>query len=497
MSSIKFTGMSSGLDTDAIVKAMLTTEQLKVDSQTQKSTKLTWQKEAEKEISDKVYNFYTKYASSLRLQSTFNAMKVSAESSSAIQITGNGAGAPEGSHSIKVNQVASGYTVPSKVLKYQDSETGKTVVASGNTKLTDLGLNAGEKFTIKAGDKEVSFEIKGGDQTIDELTNEIKKSFEGTDVNFKFDAVNGAFIISSKTTGANQALEMSSASGVLGKLGLNPNAEGNYSFSGKDAIIEYNGGLTIESSSNSISVNGISFTAISVTTEPVSVSVSKNTDTVVDFVKEFVTEYNSLINEINSLVSTPPSKSYLPLTDAQKEAMTEDQIEKWENQAKEGILYNNKTLKDLNSTMRSILSSVVEDNEFGSLSKIGINTGSWSEKGKLTINETKLREAISSNPEDVMKLFTSSETGAKKGIGQKLYDTLKERFTSSKLKSNGHLFNDKLLDSNIKSASTRLSELQDKYTRMEELYYARFTAMEKALATLNSQSSALTSFFSG
>lgn len=496
MSSIKFTGMSSGLDTDSIVKAMLTTEQLKIDTQSQKSTKLTWQKEAEKEISDKVYNFYTKYASSLRLQSTFNAMKVSAGSSSAIQTTGNGASAIEGSHTIKINQLASGYTVPSKVLKYSDVDTGKMVVASTSTKLSDLGINAGEKFTIKSGEQEFTFEIKGGNQTIDELTNEVRKSLGDADVNFRFDAANGAFIISSKTTGADQSLEMTGDTGVLDKLGLRPNADGKYSFEGKDAIVEYNGGLTIESSSNNISVNGISFTAISVTTEPVSISVTKNTDSVVDFIKTFVEEYNTLIEEIDTSVSTVPSTSYAPLTDEQKEAMTDDQIEKWEQKAKEGILYNNKTLKELTSKMREILGSVVEGNEFGSLTKIGISTGSWKDKGRLTIDETKLSEAISSNPEAVMELFTSSEVGVKKGIGQKIYEDLKSRFNSSTLKSSGHLFNDKLLNTNIKDAATRLSDLQDKYTRMEDLYFARFTAMEKALATLNSQSSAITSFFS-
>jgi flagellar hook-associated protein 2 len=61
------------------------------------------------------------------------------------------------------------------------------------------------------------------------------------------------------------------------------------------------------------------------------------------------------------------------------------------------------------------------------------------------------------------------------------------------IKSYKSYYNDKVTKDKITSMTSKISDLQDKYDAMEEIYYAKFTAMEKALATLNSQSSSFLS----
>lgn len=518
VSTIRFTGMASGLDTESIVSAMVMPDKLKVDSARQDKQLMEWKQELYKEVSSKVYNFYTKTVSDLRLQSTFSTMKTSISNPNAITISGGLSSAPEGTHSIKVNQLAEGAMVPSNVIKYKDSSTGETKIASSNTKLTDIGFTGNEGVTIETENGPVTVRLgdvklnsKGepivdseGNQvlveTIGDLESQMQMKLKGTDINFKFDSKNGAFMISSKKTGANQKIEIKDAdggTGVLDKMQLKANTDGSYVFTGKDAEVIYNDSLVVTSSTNNIEVNGLKFTAVNETTEAVKIVATRDTDKAVEFVKNFVKEYNEILDELNTLSSTRPPKhgEYRPLTDEQRAEMSESEIEKWEAKAKEGLLYNDPVISSLVDSMRNIMNSVVEGNEFGSLSAIGVSPSkNWKDKGKLTLDEDKLRQAIETNAEDVMKLFTHTESGGPaeaEGIGHRLHKELGNRFKSTSEKSAHILFNDKLLSKNIASEVVRIRELEERMARMEDLYYKKFTAMEKALAQMNSQSSFL------
>jgi flagellar hook-associated protein 2 len=133
------------------------------------------------------------------------------------------------------------------------------------------------------------------------------------------------------------------------------------------------------------------------------VSLTQDVDSVYDNISKFIAKYNEIIDTINNKLSEKYDRNYLPLTDEQKEAMNEDDIKKWEEKAKTGLLRNDSILQNIVYRMRS----AVYDSVAGistALSEIGITTDTYVTKGKLIIDETKLKEAIRNNPDNVMNL---------------------------------------------------------------------------------------------
>ena len=259
-------------------------------------------------------------------------------------------------------------------------------------------------------------------------------------------------------------------------------------------------GAVLSSNSNEFSVNGLTIGLKNVTAEGQSVTLNTTTDTdaVYNMVKDFVKKYNEILEELNEKHDAKSAKGYDPLTDEQKEAMTEDQIEKWETKIKDSLLRRDGTLNGIITAMRSSLFVTTKvDGVAYSLASFGIMTSSdYTEKGKLHIfgdpdDETystetnKLKEAIESNPDAVMKTLTDA--------GQALYEALTKKMERTSLSSALTFYNDKKMDSEQTTYKKQIKEMEKKLTEMEDRYYKKFTAMEKAMTQMQSQTSALSS----
>jgi flagellar hook-associated protein 2 len=266
---------------------------------------------------------------------------------------------------------------------------------------------------------------------------------------------------------------------------------------GKDAIIEYNGDEA-KYATNSFVVNGLNVTAKKVTDDPVSVSISGDTDAIYDKIKSFVDKYNTLVDDITAKTSETRDRDYTPLTDAQKEAMSEEQVKAWETKAKSGMLRRDDMLRNALSSFRNSLASVVgglTGSELKQLTQIGITTGSsYTENGKLTIKEETLRKAIAERPEEVAAMFTVDDGNTKTDAGDGFAVRLHQKATEliDKIKSiagttdmtysqyeEGKLLND---------YDERIERLTDRMEDAEDRYYAQFTAMERYINQLNQQS---------
>ena len=174
---------------------------------------------------------------------------------------------------------------------------------------------------------------------------------------------------------------------------------------GQNAKLTYNG-LEIERSSNTFTINGAKLTIKEKTDSAVTYSSTPDVDAVYDTIKKFVDSYNGLITNISEKTSEKKNKDYPPLTDAQREALSDDEIEKWDIQAKKGTLRRDSTLSSLLTKMRTSIYSSVSETSFGNLAKIGISTTSnYLEGGKLEIDEEKLRAAIEEDPNGIYNLF--------------------------------------------------------------------------------------------
>lgn len=272
---------------------------------------------------------------------------------------------------------------------------------------------------------------------------------------------------------------------------------------GRDASIELNG-VAYTSSNNDFSINGLSIKTLAVTSEEITISTDTDTQAIYDKIKDFLTEYNSLINEMNKLYNAESSYGYEPLTDEEKDAMSDTEIEKWETKIKDSLLRNDTTLNGVMMTMINAMSSSYEINgEKYSLSKFGILTMGYLNAAKneeyayhidgdaddenTSGKEDKLMAKIKEDPDSVIELL--------KQITERMYTELGDKMKSTALSSAYTIYNDKEMTSQYSEYSKIISNWKDKVTEKEDFYYNKFSKMEAAMAKLQSQTSSLTGMF--
>ncbi|WP_253724473.1 flagellar filament capping protein FliD [Sporosarcina sp. HYO08] len=266
---------------------------------------------------------------------------------------------------------------------------------------------------------------------------------------------------------------------------------------GVNAKFEING-ITTERHTNTFTMDGTTFTlkqTFNATDAPISVNVNRDNNQIFENIKEFVGKYNDLIDKIQKKMNEERFRSYLPLTDDERETLSDKQQEQWEEKAKSGLLRRDPLLSSVLSNMRMNFSQPVMNDEvsslFNQLSKLGITTSAnYLEGGKLEINEAKLKKAIEEDPQSVENFFRGSGgTEAQSGVIHRLYDSvnatmdqLKERAGNSF--SVGHQF---ALGREMKNVDDRINSFENRLKSVEDRYWRQFTAMEKAIQRSNQQ----------
>lgn len=274
---------------------------------------------------------------------------------------------------------------------------------------------------------------------------------------------------------------------------------------GKDAQISLNG-VKYTSTSNVFEVNGLTITVTGGESEEVTLTTRQDTDGIYDMIKSFIKEYNALINEMDKLYNADSTKGYEPLTDDEKEEMSESEIESWETKIKDSILRGDSNLSTVASSLKNIMLAGAEVNgtkmylsSFG-ISTLGYFNSADNERNAYHIdgdtddsstgtNEDKLKAAIASDPDTVIEFFSQLSTN--------LYTNLNGLTARTDLRSFGSIYDDKKMQEDYNNYTTKISDLEKKLQAMEERYYNQFAAMETALARLQSNQSAVTSLLGG
>lgn len=287
---------------------------------------------------------------------------------------------------------------------------------------------------------------------------------------------------------------------VLGFHNITPDTPGNY-VKAKNATFIING-LETSRQSNTFSMNGVTFTLKKTTDTPVTINVNNDNDKLYENIKNFVDKYNELVEKIEKKLSEPKYKNYLPLTDDEKEKLSETQQEKWENMAKSGILRNDSILSGLVTQMRTAIYSGVKqddlDSAMKSLSAIGITTTADFTTAKLEINESKLKAAIEKDPNSIELLFNGTgATDGQKGVIQRLYDKVNATMDQLKERAgNSYSVNNQFtIGRQLDDLDDRIERFEDRLADLETRYYSQFTAMEQAIQKANSQAAYLAQFF--
>lgn len=377
------------------------------------------------------------------------------------------------------------------------------------TKLSDAAFNTalnGDKFEFSINGEKFTFEKSS---TVGDVINAINKADIG--VKASFSTMTQSFKLESTETGTAGKLNIEQTNGNL----LNSLFNSSDDFTKKDAYGK-NGTITIStdgenyttytSASNEYSFDGTTFNIAKLGNfdssvegvDEITVTTEKDTSSIKDTVIKFIDAYNQLLDDVYGEIQTSrPKKNgsyYDPLTDEQEEEMKSDEIEKWNNEAKKGLLYQDNYLTTFVSSIRGAMSSAKVDGF--TLYDLGISLATdWKSNGKLVVDEDKLENAINTYGDKVTSFFVDSD----KGLAATLNNEI-DRAISTRDKKVGYLSGiagientttekDNALYSQINNMQTLINNLQTRYENEMERYWKQFTTLETYMSNMQSQSS--------
>ncbi|GER65999.1 flagellar filament capping protein FliD [Weizmannia acidilactici] len=350
----------------------------------------------------------------------------------------------------------------------------------------------------------------GADKTLNDVISKVNNSNLG--LTMYYDEYKDMFTLTRKETGnfnssssvdnGNEII-ISSDTDTYDFLRDTLKFSGSTEYGGTNAVFNING-LDTERTSNTFTISGVTYTLKSEFDSPVTISVSNDVDTIYNNIKNFVDQYNSLIDAVQSKLDEERYSDYAPLTDDQRSQMTETQQNQWDAKAKSGLLRNDMTLQSSLSNMRTLIYTKVDNpnisSTYNTLASIGITTTSdWLEGGKLEIDEDKLRAAIQEDPDSVELLFRGTgSTTSEEGIIQRLYDSVNNTYNTivDKAGKSTYVNSQFSIGKDIDALTEKINDMNDKLNDLEDRYYAQFSAMEQAIQTYNNQATYLSSFFS-
>lgn len=630
--AMRMTGLVSGMDTESMVKELVSASSEKVNKIKQKKQDVEWKKEIWSGLNTKIYNFYKTQLSAFKTVSNYKTKKATASDETKVSVKA-GSGATNGTHSVSVEQTASSaYLTGDNIKAYGKSYTtyndaglstkfadmvdaqganlglagqkisisdgtntveyelggtgtdgvaslselneklakeenfkglsasikdGKLIFTNTTAKTADDGSKSGTTYTVKADalgidgtvgyDKDATagntvsaaftakvannftsadisgttkladlgikvgttFSVNGKDFVVDDKStiNDFTTAISKMGVSASFDASHGRFYFNASKTGAANDFNLTSSdSSALEALGLGSGAE---KVDARDAIIYYNN-VKYTSDSNTLTVNGLTITAKAKTDSAVNIEVAADVDSAYNTIKNFVKSYNELIDEMNKYYNEKDA-GYDALTDDEKSKLSDTQIEKWEEKAKQGLLRRDSTLQTLLSGMRTTLNQGVQvtmadgSTKTMTLASLGIVTGDYTENGKLHILGDEDDDQYSSETNTLKNLLESGSdivgqviggTTSTSGVGTQMYDYLRKSMTRIEgARSTQTFYNDKTLDSEIDDYDDDIDKWDEKLQKLEDKYYDQFSKMESAMAKLQSQQSYLSSLF--
>ena len=548
MSATGIYGLSgSGIDVESMVKVGMMTKQNQYDSMYKKEIKDEWIKEAYSGVYSDLQTFSGSTMSSYKMSSKTNPMLAASKDSTVTTATAN-ADAASMSHTVNVTQLASN--------AYMQTQSGQSITrlntnSSTSIYLKDILYSASDLSTAQSNyssmtDEQkasnvLSFKISDGDpngtgtntetisftykdlfesnQTLNDLATKIKNS--GVNINAQYDATNDSFSLYNKSGGSANQINLTVADDPSGttddmarsllnnlNLGsvntnntittLNPLTSGNTTMtaSGQSAQVTIDG-KAYTSDTNKISASNVTYNIAAAGTT--TVTVSQDTDTIISNVNQFVTDYNKMIDELNTKYNETQYSGYDVLTTAQQNSMTSDQITKWNDKAKSGLLYHDKNVGDVISSMRQAIYTPVDsvDSDYNTMMSIGITSAT--DQGHLTLDQDKLKKALAADPDCVYQLFSSSGDVTdsagntttdynKEGVVNRIYDSvnkdlsvMKDYAGTSTESSDGSTLGDLIRD-----LKTKMSDFQTQMDAYEDKLYSKYDAMETAIQQLSS-----------
>lgn len=578
----------SGLDIESLVKMGMMNKQNQYDKMYQTQLKQTWVKEAYNTVYTDVKAF-KESMSTFKMQSNMSAMQASSSNNDVVSVTANGAAAAMNHKITVEQVASNAYLMTANGKKIDRANTSaansaylkdvlfgeeptKTTGTDGQTYYKFKNTDPGKQDTFKGSDVAISIEVQDGNDvdsngkpvtrkvefTYDQIFNDKKTlndlatafSNSGANIQGGYDTVNDSFSLYNKTSGSANKIGLKAnndtSAELLNKLHLasyngQTNTLGNEISFTKDTLTEAAvgtnakatiDGKTYESDTNKLNVanviynfNGVSAKNADGTYQASTISVSQDTDKIVDNVKKFVETYNTLIDSLNTKYREEKNTDYKPLTKKQEGEMTESQIDKWNEKAKSGLLYHDNNIYSIISDMRESLYTKVDAVDtvltdakgnkysYNSMSSIGITSST--NQGHITLDEEKLKKALTEDPDCVYQLFASDQDSTyvsgstnknqadtytsksdylNTGIANRLYNAMTTNISNleSYAGTSKETDDESYLGKLITNMNTKMTSFQTLMKSYERKLYEKYDAMEVALSKLGAQLSYIT-----
>ncbi|MCM1231526.1 MAG: flagellar filament capping protein FliD [Butyrivibrio sp.] len=539
--AMRLSGLMSGMDTESIVQQLVEAKSTKVTKVKNDKTKLEWKQEIWKGLNSKLKTLQSKL-NDLRFSSgyTKKTTKVSNENAVSVLTSDN---AVNGVQELEIHQLAKTAYMTGGTVSLKEGISGAAV--SNDTIMGNLlDFNEGETkslmVTIGSGD---DAKTSGIDITSTTTVSDVLTQLKNAGLNANFDAAQKRFYISAKESGTAGNFEIQSATrvlngtgepgdelkweyepapdnGVLGALGLSVGKviDGENTsdglggaatmIKGQDAKITLNG-VEYTNSHNSFEINGLTITANSKTNdgEKITLTTQQDTDGIYDKIKDFLKTYNEVINEMDKLYNADAAKDYEPLSDEEKSTMSDTEVEKYEQKIKDSLLRRDSSISAVSSELKKIMmSGFTVNGKTMVLANFGIETLDYfsapdNERNAYHIygdpddssfadKTDKLKAMIASDPDSVVSFFSQ--------LTQSLYTKMNEQSQSIEgYRSFGSFYDDKKMKSDFDDYKKKVKEQEDKLADYEDKWYAKFAAMETAMAKMQQNASAITGLLGG
>ncbi|WDH75183.1 flagellar filament capping protein FliD [Exiguobacterium marinum] len=549
---IRFGGLASGIDTDTIIKQLMQAERAPVDKLEQKKQTTEWKRDAYREINRSLMTLRNS-AVDLMFSRNFYAKTSSSSDESRVSVV---ASPSSGNAGLEVQSVENLATSASHIVELRDKHnalvtrdtavkdlnfdmsmktqtiTGTPTEVTLSSKLNDGGkifinnvevapanytydsatgkvtfstpLVDGDELKFESGYKIEYINKDGGTPaevsvSADAKFSDVLTQLGSKNTNFStfFDDASGKLALTQRNTGSDSMIAFTGAAATFF------NASVADEIKGEDAVFNVNG-IELTRSTNTVTIDNMTITLKSEfkaadNPAPVTLSAATDTQKIFDNIKGFVDKYNETIDLMNKKTREERFRSFAPLTQAQRDELSEDEIKKWEEKAMSGMLRGDTILRGTMDTLRSKWSgatSSTNDLDMSRLFQIGLSTGSdFTNGGKIELNEEKLKAAIEKDPEQVYKLFTDEKTGLIPQIRDASSDA---RATITRIAgADGSGAPSYSMGREMTQIDSRIQRLNDLLIDKENAYYRRFAAMETAMNQANSQAASLQQFLGG
>jgi flagellar hook-associated protein 2 len=501
ISPMRMSGLATGMDTETIIKQLMTAHSAPLNKLNAKKQVTAWQQESYRTVNAKLYEFRNNTIFNFKLEGNLKARTASVSGYSealSAKVTGD---AQFSTLMVRVDQLASSASrVSADFANHPAFDASKA--------LEDQAANLHNSAS-----GEVSFKINGTTINVntatESLNDVIKKINEQTNVTAFYSA--GKLSLIAKNTGkvngeTKDQAEISIEGSFLTDT-LKLSGTGSASTGAQNAVATVNG-LAVEEKTNKISVNGVELTLNKVTgaNSETLIQVNTDVDKIVDSIKSFISSYNDILKTLTDLTQERKYRDFTPLTSEQKEAMKDKEIEQWESKAKSGLLRSDSVLLQAIGNMRLNMQGAVEtgNTKYMTLSSLGISSGEYFENGKMYLkDESELREAIAADPDAVVAMFTANGNGDSNrndvGIAERLYEDINKTITklTDKAGLSSGLKDASLLGKQLDRIDNEIYAWNARLATIENRYFMQFTRMETVINQYNAQSASLAGMFSG